>query len=107
MTDLAHSLGLTAGWYMNNCDCAENMFKTPESIEKHMKGSAAAVAAYGFDGVKLDGCGQFLNLTWWAELLNATGRPIMIENCHWGGTVPGQKPASTASSPSSWAGLLE
>ena len=29
------------------------------------------------------GCGQFRNLTWWAELLNKTGRPIMIENCHW------------------------
>jgi hypothetical protein len=23
----------------------------------------------------------------WAELINATGRPIMIENCHWGKTV--------------------
>jgi len=89
MTDYAHSLGLTAGWYMNNCDCNEHMFKSPEAIEKHMKGSAAAVAEYGFDGVKLDNCGQFKNLTWWAELLNATGRPIMIENCHWGQTIPG------------------
>lgn len=24
----------------------------------------------------------------WAELFNHTGRRIMIENCHWGGTVP-------------------
>jgi alpha-galactosidase len=89
MTDYAHSLGLTAGWYMNNCICNEHQFKDPSYITKHMQASAAAVAEYGFDGVKLDGCGEFLNLTWWAELLNATGRPIMIENCHWGGTTPG------------------
>jgi alpha-galactosidase len=93
MTDYAHSLGLTAGWYMNNCICNEHMFKTKEYIAKHMEMSAKAVAEYGFDGVKLDGCGEFLNLTWWAELLNATGRPIIIENCHWGGTTPGTHPA--------------
>ena len=39
--------------------------------------------------MKLDGCGQFRNLTWWYELINATGKPILIENCHWGQTVPG------------------
>ena len=49
-----------------------------------------AIVSYGYDGVKLDGCGQFRNLTWWYALMNATGRQILIENCHWGGTVPGQ-----------------
>ena len=44
--------------------------------------SAQAVADYGFEGVKLDGCGQFRNLTWWAELLNATGVHMLIEDCH-------------------------
>ena len=34
----------------------------------------------GFDGLKLDSCSQFNNLTWWAALLNATGREILIEN---------------------------
>jgi len=90
MTDHAHSLGLRAGWYMNNCICSEHEFKDPAAIAAHMQRSAQAVADFGFDGVKLDGCGEFRNLTWWAQLLNATGRPIMIENCHWGGTVPGQ-----------------
>eukprot|EP00756_Hemistasia_phaeocysticola_P016784 Hpha_TRINITY_DN15497_c2_g9::TRINITY_DN15497_c2_g9_i1::g.176301::m.176301/K07407/E3.2.1.22B, galA, rafA; alpha-galactosidase len=89
MVDYGHSKGLKVGWYMNNCICAEHQFSSPEFIKAHMEKSAAAVAWYGFDGVKLDGCGQFLNLTWWAELLNATGRPIEIENCHWGRTVPG------------------
>jgi len=75
---------------MNNCICQEHSWKGEDNITKHMERSARAVAEYGFDGVKLDGCGQFRNLTWWAELLNATGRKILIENCHWGGTVPGQ-----------------
>jgi len=90
MTDYGHKLGLRVGWYMNNCICSEHMFKTDADIANHMEQSAAAVAEYGFDGVKLDGCGQFRNLTWWAQLLNKTGRPILIENCHWGGTIPGQ-----------------
>eukprot|EP01064_Diplonema_japonicum_P003109 TRINITY_DN1204_c14_g1_i1.p1 TRINITY_DN1204_c14_g1~~TRINITY_DN1204_c14_g1_i1.p1 ORF type:complete len:423 (+),score=82.68 TRINITY_DN1204_c14_g1_i1:23-1270(+) len=90
MTSYGHSLNLKVGWYMNNCICDEHQFKDPSYIAKHMQQSAAAVAEAGFDGVKLDGCGQFLNLTWWGSLLNQTGRPIMIENCHWGGTVPGQ-----------------
>ena len=90
MTDHGHSKNLKVGWYMNNCICAEKKFTGASYIEKHMEQSAKAVAEYGFDGVKLDECGQFLNLTQWAQLLNATGRPIMIENCHWGRTVPGQ-----------------
>ena len=26
----------------------------------------------------------------WARLLNATGQPVLLENCHQGGLVPGQ-----------------
>lgn len=104
MTDYAHARGLRAGWYMNNCICSEHSWKGDENITKHMEASAKAVAKYGFDGVKLDGCGQFRNLTWWAALLNATGRHILIENCHWGGTVPGQSsgdgPCSGTTTPS-------
>lgn len=92
MTDYGHRLGLRVGWYMNNCICREGShgWKGDVNITKHMTRSAQAVSDYGFDGLKLDGCGEFMNLSWWAELLNATGRPVMIENCHWGGTVPGQ-----------------
>ena len=70
---------------MNNCICGEHQYTdtTTPSITQVMEQSAAAVASLGFDGVKLDGCSQFRNLTWWASLLNATGREILIENCHW------------------------
>lgn len=29
----------------------------------------------------MDGCGPAHNITLWAQALNATGRPIMLENC--------------------------
>eukprot|EP01062_Namystynia_karyoxenos_P054556 TRINITY_DN449_c0_g1_i1.p1 TRINITY_DN449_c0_g1~~TRINITY_DN449_c0_g1_i1.p1 ORF type:complete len:440 (+),score=129.98 TRINITY_DN449_c0_g1_i1:86-1405(+) len=93
MTDHAHSKGLHAGWYMNNCICRESAWALPgsDNYHRHMNASAAAVAQYGFDSVKLDGCGEFLDLTLWAQLLNATGRKILIENCHWGCTTPSGK----------------
>ncbi|KAJ9455809.1 Alpha-galactosidase 3 [Diplonema papillatum] len=91
MTQYGHSLGLKVGWYMNNCICSEKQFVNDTAYRMlHMEQSVKAIAAYEFDGVKLDNCGEWTNLTWWAELLNATGRPVMIENCHWGDTVPGQ-----------------
>ena len=34
------------------------------------------------------GCGQERDLSQYAALFNATGKSILIENCHWGGTVP-------------------
>lgn len=89
MTDHGHANGLSIGFYMNNCICSENQFTDPVYIQKHMERSVDAIIAYGYDGVKLDGCGQFKNLTWWYQLLNATGKGILIENCHWGNTVPG------------------
>ena len=35
----------------------------------------AALARYKFDGVKIDSCSEWLNMTRWASLMNATGRP--------------------------------
>lgn len=88
MTDHGHSLQIDVGWYMNNCICKEKQKWDSSYLQKHMERSVAALIDLGFDGVKLDGCGEFRNLTWWYKLINATGREILIENCHWGGTVP-------------------
>ena len=54
-----------------------------------MEGSVKAVAAMGWEGLKLDSCSQFNNLSWWNELINATGKPVLLENCHQGGFDPG------------------
>lgn len=37
-----------------------------------------AAAAFGFDGIKVDGCGNEPNITAWAVAANATGRPLML-----------------------------
>ena len=34
------------------------------------------------------GCGPFLDLELYQSLMNATGRNFLVENCHWGLTVP-------------------
>lgn len=83
MTDYAHSLGLGAGWYGNNCICSDHC-----NSDACYQGDVAALVAYGFDAVKLDGCGAEYDLTKFNNLIDATGRPITIENCHWGGTIP-------------------
>lgn len=83
MTENAHKLGLTAGWYHNNCWCADHVTE-----EKYYERDAQAIAGFGFDSVKFDGCGKQMDLDLWAKKLNETGRPVLIENCHWGLTVP-------------------
>mmetsp|Transcript_78475 Transcript_78475/g.123763 ORF Transcript_78475/g.123763 Transcript_78475/m.123763 type:complete len:435 (-) Transcript_78475:248-1552(-) len=83
MTSHAHQLNLTSGWYLNNCICSEQAVS-----DSLYHSDVAALTVFGFDAVKLDGCGRQKDLDKWADLFNKTGRPIMIENCHWGGTVP-------------------
>jgi hypothetical protein len=42
-----------------------------------------AIKAYGFDGVKADGCGPGRNMTLLAAELAKSERPVLIENCHY------------------------
>lgn len=93
MTDYAHSLGLTAGWYGNNCickdHCGSNRYHSEEEEWlKCYEKDVTTLFESGFDGIKLDGCGKQKDLDLWADLINATGKAITIENCHWGQTVP-------------------
>ena len=87
MVARAHSMGLRAGWYFGNYQCRGAMNTAanhlpPWNMTLLAEGSARAIAHYGFDSVKLDsGFPVASNLTLWADLLNATGRPVMIENC--------------------------
>ena len=56
----------------------------PDGIN-HYKGDVQAIVDYGFDGIKLDNCGVYHNMSLFAELINNTGRRVLIEECHWGG----------------------
>lgn len=79
MTDRAHRLGLKAGWYGNNCACHET--RTAEL--KFYEGDVKATVAYGFDSIKLDGCGAQKNVSLWSKLFKKY-KPsgVLIENCH-------------------------
>jgi alpha-galactosidase len=74
-----HKQGLRMGWYLNGCKCGEHVEK---SI--NYQGDVASLHELGFDEVKIDGCGKQLNMTYYAELMKATGKSYSIENCHWG-----------------------
>ena len=74
MVATGHALGLKVGWYANNCICKVAGF-APGFVDRMMAGTVKALRAAGFDAVKLDSCGQLLNLTRWNALLNASVGP--------------------------------
>ena len=71
------------GFYLNGCSCGEHA-----ELRINYEGDVNFTHMLGFDGVKIDSCGAQRNMTLYAELFNATGRPIMIENCHQGQNFP-------------------
>lgn len=94
LVDTGHAMNLTVSWYGNACACdSENSYNhsTQPTIDQAIRGTVAATVEFGFNGLKLDSCSQFNNMTQWADEIDATGRPILLENCHQGGLVPGQQ----------------
>eukprot|EP00039_Didymoeca_costata_P001850 m.55616 g.55616 ORF g.55616 m.55616 type:complete len:447 (+) comp10994_c0_seq1:66-1406(+) len=90
MTSHAHNLGLTSGWYGNNCICSDHCSSDPQSPECEMqiKGDVAAFRKYNFDSWKLDGCGGETDLVTFNKYMNMSGRAVTVENCHWGSKYP-------------------
>jgi len=86
MNDYAHGKKVKTGWYLNNCICNERRLEP--NWPPQMNGDVDAIVSYGYDGVKIDGCGPSHNLLLWAQLINKTGLPSMIENCHDNTTFP-------------------
>ena len=83
LVDYGHAKGLQMGFYQNGCGCAEK--REPASgWTIDYEGDAKALAEFGFDAVKFDGCGRLCNLTFQAQLNQATGKAYTTENCHWG-----------------------
>lgn len=79
MTSLAHSLNLTAGFYMNNCFCHDHC----SSLECFQSDIDVAMD-FGFDAIKFDGCSTEKNMTIWGTLLNNSLKSdiVVIENCN-------------------------
>jgi len=61
-------------WYGNNCIHSDHC-----SDESCYQGDVDALISYGFDSVKLDGCGAQKDIDLWSRLINATGKAILIE----------------------------
>lgn len=71
-----HSLGLTAGFYGNNCHDAEK-----DWVLANFVGDVDYFVATGFDGYKLDSCGAQKDIALYSALLtHATTKNITVEN---------------------------
>jgi len=94
ITKYGQSKGIEFGWYHNNCICQENgQIHGTDMINNHYIGDVLATLNNGFTDVKLDGCGDFLDLQKWYDLFaQYSGKKgqMLIENCHWGYTIPTQ-----------------
>jgi hypothetical protein len=80
-----HALNLSSGWYLNNWICSENgQLHAGFSLQQ----DADAVAALGFDGVKLDSGGPNGDIFAWHKALVVAAEnasrltPLYINNCH-------------------------
>ena len=84
INDLAHSHKLTTSFYLNcdQCVTTENLTESAFTDSWYAK-DAALAAELGWDGVKFDTQpgGPNWNITRWAEAINGTGRPMVIEDC--------------------------
>lgn len=77
-----HSVGVKMGFYLNGCGCNEK-------VERRInyEGDVRATVAWGFDGVKIDSCGAQKNMTLYGALINASGKALVVENCHQGRNI--------------------
>jgi hypothetical protein len=74
--DYGHAKHIKMGWYQNACGCGE------PNLKRNFEGDIKMLFELGFDGAKYDRCGDMLNSTLYASLMNDTGKSFLIENCH-------------------------
>lgn len=97
MTSYAHILNLTCGWYANNCACSDHCHNVSE-CHLQIQSDVKALLQYGYDSLKIDGCGNETDLIVWNQYIEYYTKkmnvpPIVVENCH--GDNPKFKPNRT------------
>jgi hypothetical protein len=98
MTLYGHALNMTVGWYANNCACSDHC-RTDDECSVQIQQDVKALIDYGFDSIKIDGCGGEIDLVLWNQYLQDytlqvnRSTPILVENCH--GGDPNFKPNRT------------
>ena len=77
MVQHGHAEGVKVGFYGDNCRCHE---RDPENT--HYVQDANLTESLGFDGYKIDSCGNQRDMDRWASEFSKPGRhDIMVESC--------------------------
>jgi alpha-galactosidase len=88
LVDYGHTKSVKMGWYLNNCICMDEYTLQSDPVwgQKCYEGDIKAIAAAGFDGVKIDNCGDDQGIGYIARVaaINKTGHPMLIENSNQG-----------------------
>ena len=111
LTRLAGSVGLTMSWYANACGCVAPgacCSDHCESVECFLQ-DVNATLAYGFSGLKIDGCSAQRDIALWYGLFNQTlrkvpgAKPMLIEQCHDDDGLPSGNAPHRAASGELWS----
>lgn len=79
LVQYAHQHRASLDWYLNNCaPCDEHKAQIPANYV----GDIEVWREMGFDGTKVDSCGVALDIQSYADQLEKTGRPYVLEECH-------------------------
>lgn len=82
------SKGAKMGWYTINCICLDSYIvqSDPNWTARVYAAEAKLILDSGFHGVKIDNCGddRGIGFELLTQHLNASGKPILIENCDQG-----------------------
>ena len=88
MVAYGHKKGVTMGWYDNNCMCMDEYTKRNDPIWEAASngGDVKFLLENDFDAVKIDNCGddQGVDFNQRVDLINASGKALMIENSNQG-----------------------
>eukprot|EP00039_Didymoeca_costata_P022444 m.4521 g.4521 ORF g.4521 m.4521 type:complete len:433 (+) comp3005_c0_seq1:149-1447(+) len=76
MVSYGQGKNISMGFYMNNCRCHEL-----DTELTHYPQDAHLVEMLGYDGIKIDSCGDQRNMTLWASLFTREGRDLLVESC--------------------------
>jgi hypothetical protein len=84
MVKYGQQKGAVMGFYSDNCRCHEKNLPTHYDQDAHL------TEELGWDGIKIDSCGNQRNMTEWALRFEVEGRDLLVESCGNGplGTEP-------------------